>query len=169
MKWPVLIWLIVTGYASSWQPRCLGFAALGMNPLWKTTTSTAQQSSMVFNLCLEQRWLPPVRVQLFRLEEKSPNRNKILKIIARHNWMWSFSCYSIYSCVLNSWEEKNGNQWATQAGSPSWGSNPAPSGGHPNHQHILFRKFRCLAWMRKFSLPFCRLVSSSMYISVCPV
>lgn len=60
----------------------------------------------------------------------------------------------VYNCVLNSWEEKKCELLRQE---PILGSNPAPSGGHLNHQHILFRKFRCLTWMRKFSLPFSRL------------
>lgn len=59
-----------------------------------------------FKLVLRAKVTPTCQSTPVRLEEKSLNRNKILKIFTSHYWMWSFSCCLVYSCVLNSWEEK---------------------------------------------------------------
>lgn len=143
--------MLVHGSQGAWGLLHLGWMLCGKQAQPYPFHSTAELHGL--NLCLELRWLPPVKSTLLRLEEKSLNRNTRLEIITSHDWMCSFLCL-VYSCVLNSWEEKNVSYSGRK---PILGSTPAPSGGHLNHQHILFRKFRCLTWMRKFSLPFCRL------------
>lgn len=164
MKWPVLIWWIVTGYAVHGSQGAWGLLHLGWILCGKQAQpfipSTAQQSSEILNLVFRTKVTSTCQSTLLRLEEKSLNRNKILKIC--HNWMWSFLCYLVYSCVLNSWEEKHGNHVSYWGRKPILGIKPCSPG-------YCFRKFRCLAWKGKFSLPCCRLMSSSMHISVCSV
>lgn len=68
--------------------------------------------------------------------------------------MWNFSCCLVFSCVLNSWEENNDNHVSYSGRKPILGIKPCSLRGQLNNQPVLFRKCRCLAWMRKSSLPF---------------